>query len=310
MSVLALSGALEAGLLYSLVALGVYLSFRVLNFPDLTVDGAFPLGGAVAATLIVAGWNPYLATALAALAGAVAGLVTAWLHVRLRIMALLAGILTMVALYSVNLRIMGRPNVSLYGATTIFSPLDALGPSARWATPLACLAVALTCKLVVDWFLGTELGLAMRATGENPVMARAQGVRNGAMILLGMAIGDGFVGLAGALFAQNEGVADISMGIGTIVVGLAALILGETLLPVRSVAWATSACIAGSLIYRFAVALALDGGFIGMRAQDLNLATAVLVALAVVLSKMRLSRQARPRPMAGAAVSSKAVGSR
>jgi putative ABC transport system permease protein len=297
MSTFALIGAVQAGLLYSLVALGVYLSFRVLDFPDLTVDGSFPLGAAVAATLIVDGHPPSLATAAAVLAGAAAGLITAWLHVRLRIMPLLASILTMVALYSVNLRVMGRPNISLYGTATVFTPLEALALPTPWSTALVFLAVALAAKLAVDWFLATELGLALRATGENSVMARAQGVRNDAMILLGMAISNALVGLAGALFAQSEGVADVSLGIGTIVAGLAAVIVGETLLRARSVALATSACLAGSLVYRLAVALALNADFIGLKAQDLNLATAILVAVAVVLSRARAARTTRlPSP--------------
>jgi putative ABC transport system permease protein len=308
MSALALIGALQAGLLYSLVALAVYLSFRVLNFPDLTVDGSFPLGAAVAARLIADGHGPYLATAAAVLAGAGAGFVTGFLHVRLRVMTLLASILTMVALYSVNLRVMGRPNVSLYGRETVFTTLERLPLPAAWTSALVFLAVALCAKLFVDRFLASEIGLAMRATGENPVMARAQGVRNGAMILLGIAISNALVGLAGALFAQSEGVADVSLGIGTIVGGLAAVIIGETLISGRSVAIATLSCIAGSLVYRLAVALALNSDLVGLAAQDLNLATSVLVAAAVVLSKLRRGgRFVARRSPTGAAATGKPV---
>ncbi|MCP5367386.1 MAG: ABC transporter permease, partial [Hyphomicrobiales bacterium] len=168
MSLIAFLGAIETGLLFGLVALGVFLSFRILNFPDLTVDGSLPLGAAVAATLIVGGWDPYAATAAAMVAGALAGLVTAWLNVRLGILHLLASILTMIALYTVNLRVMGKPNQPLLGEQTVFTPLEELGLPYYVASLLLFLAVGLAAKLVLDWFLRTETGLAMRATGANP----------------------------------------------------------------------------------------------------------------------------------------------
>jgi len=274
------------------VALGVFLSFRVLQFPDLTVDGSFPLGAAVAATLIVSGWNPWLATASAVLAGAGAGLVTAWLNVRLRILHLLASILTMIALYSVNLRIMGRPNVALLMEDTVFTPLEVLGLPRYVLLPPVLLLVALTLKWLLDRFLSSEIGLGMRATGINPRMARAMGVRTGTMILLGMAISNGFVALAGALFAQSQGSADVTMGVGVIVVGLAAVIGGEALVRPRTVFLATLGCLVGSVLYRLAVALALNADFIGLKAQDLNLVTAVLVVLAILLPGVRGSARA------------------
>lgn len=287
MSMLALSGAIEAGLLFSLVALGVYISFRVLNFPDLTVDGSFPLGAAATAVAIVSGVNPLLATLSGTGAGACAGFVSAYLNVRLRILNLLAGILTMVALYSINLRVMGRPNISLYGEETIFTPFEWLLGLGIWTNAVVLLAIAIAMKFAVDWFLATEIGLALRASGENPVMARAQSVDNDRMTLVGLTISNGLVGLAGSLFAQSQGVADVSMGIGTIVTGLAALIIGETLLGSLKVGWATLGCLAGALLYRFFIALALSAGFLGIQAQDLNLVTAVVVAVAVVLSRAR-----------------------
>lgn len=303
MTTFALIGALEAGLLFGLVALGVYLSFRVLNYPDLTVDGSFPLGAAVTAAFIVAGADPVPATLAGAAAGALAGLATAWLHVGLRIMNLLAGILTMVALYSINLRVMGRPNLSLYGEGTVFSPLEASGVPAPWAGPLLILAVVIACKLAVDWFLSTEIGLALRASGENPVMARAHGVSNGRAVVIGMAVSNGLVGLAGALFAQSHGVADISMGTGTIVTGLAALIIGETALRTNTVARATLACLAGAILYRFVIAGALNADLFGLEAQDLNLVTAIVVAVAVVASRARTNgRWRRLRPSASVGV--------
>ncbi|MDX9862734.1 MAG: ABC transporter permease [Rhodospirillales bacterium] len=288
MSLIALLGTIETGLIFGLVALGVYLSFRILQFPDLTVDGSFPLGAAVSAVLIVgAGINPFLATGIACVAGAAAGLMTAWLNVRLKILHLLASILTMIALYSINLRIMGRPNIALLGETTVFTPLDALGVSTYMAVPAALFVLVVLAKLAMDWFLGSEIGLAMRATGSNPRMARAQGIPTDFYTLLGMAISNALVALAGALFAQSQGAADVTMGVGVIVVGLAAVIGGEAVILPRTIFLATLACVTGSLLYRLAVALALNAEFIGLKAQDLNLITALLVAAAMVLPSVR-----------------------
>lgn len=287
MSGIALLGAIEIGLVFGLVALGVYLSFRVLQFPDLTVDGSFPLGAAVAATLIVHRVDPWLATAAAALAGALAGLTTAWLNLHLRILNLLASILTMIALYSINLRIMGRPNVALLGEETVLSALQDRAIPAYVLTPLAFAVAVFAIKWLLDRFLASELGLALRATGANPRMARAQGIQTEQAILSGMALSNALVALAGALFAQSQGSADVTMGVGVIVVGLAAVIGGEALLNPRTVIWATTACILGSLLYRLIVALALNADFLGLQAQDLNLITAALVAAALVLPRLR-----------------------
>lgn len=287
MSLFALLGALEIGLIFSLVALGVFISFRLLRFPDLTVDGSFPLGGAVAATLVSSGWDPFLATVVATFAGALAGLVTGWLNVRLRIMDLLASILMMIALYSVNLRIMGRPNVPLITEPTIFSILQPEWLSDYVARPLILVVVVVLAKFLLDWYFATQSGLAMRATGSNPRMARAQGVNTGGMVLAGMALSNALVGLAGALFAQTQGGADISMGIGTIVIGLAAVIVGESILPSRRLVLATLAVIIGAIVYRFFIALALNSDFIGLQAQDLNLVTAVLVTIALVIPMLK-----------------------
>lgn len=291
MNTFAISGAVESGLLFSLVALGVYLSFRVLNFPDLTVDGSFPLGAAATAVTIVHGVNPFLATLIGAAAGASAGFVSAYLNVRFKILNLLAGILTMVALYSINLRVMGKPNISLYNQTTIFTPFQDFLDLGLWTNSVVLLVVALMMKFVLDWFLATELGLALRASGENPIMARAQSIDNNKMTLIGLTISNGFVGLAGSLFAQSQGIADVSMGIGTIVTGLAALIIGETLVGPVKVVWATLGCLFGAVLYRFFIAVALSAGFLGIEAQDLNLVTAIVVAAAVVLSQARRKRQ-------------------
>ncbi|GAA5234826.1 ABC transporter permease [Verticiella sediminum] len=287
MSLFSLLGALEIGLIFGLVALGVLISFRVLRFPDLTVDGSFPLGGAVAATMISAGFDPFLSTGAAIAAGACAGLLTGWLNVKLKIMDLLASILMMIALYSVNLRIMGRPNVPLIMEPTVFSlTLPGWLPD-YMERPLLVLVVVIVAKLLLDWFFATRQGLAMRATGSNPRMARAQGVATGRSVLGGMALSNALVALAGALFAQTQGGADISMGIGTIVIGLAAVIVGESIMPARRFFFITLAVIVGALVYRLFIALALNSNFIGLQAQDLNLVTAVLVTIALVIPMLK-----------------------
>jgi len=287
MTTFALLGAIEIGLVFSLVALGVFLSFRVLSFPDLTVDGSFPLGAAVSATLIVAGVNPWLATAVAIAAGAAAGLVTAFLNVRLRILNLLASILTMIALYSINLRIMGKPNVALLQQDTVLTPFYDLGLTQAEVKPIF-MAVLLIVVIALLWrFLVSDFGLAMRATGANARMARAQGIATSEQIYVGMALSNGLVALAGAMFAQTNGFADVTSGVGTIVVGLAAVILGETLFRSRSMLIVLAACMIGSIVYRVALALALNTPALGLEASDLQLVTAVLVILALILPGAR-----------------------
>lgn len=293
MSLFSLLGAIEIGLIFALVALGVYISFRLLRFPDLTVDGSFPLGGAVCAVMIVAGFNPWIATLGATLAGAAAGLVTGWLNVKLKIMDLLASILMMTALYSINLRVMNGPNVPLIAEPSLFTQLQPDSMADYVLRPLVLLVIVVLAKLLLDWFFATERGLAIRATGSNARMARAQGINTGAMVLLGMAISNALVGLAGALFVQTQGGADISMGIGTIVIGLAAVIVGESILPSRRIIWATLAVVLGAIVYRFFIAAALNSDFIGLKAQDLNLITAVLVTLALVLPQLKRKLNAR-----------------
>jgi len=295
MSIYALWGALEIGLIFALVALGVLISFRMLRFPDLTVDGSFPLGGAVAATLIAMRVDPFSATIAATLAGALAGMATGWLNVKLKIMDLLASILMMIALYSINLRIMGKPNVPLIMEPTVFTVLQPDAMPDHVARALILLAVVLLAKLLMDWFFTTQTGLAIRATGANPGMVRAQGVATHRMILLGMAISNALVALGGALFVQSQGGADISMGIGTIVIGLAAVIIGENILPSQRLFSLTLAVVAGAVLYRFFIALALNADFIGLKAQDLNLVTALLVTIALVLPlvKQRLRGKRR-----------------
>ncbi|MFS8640904.1 MAG: ABC transporter permease [Symbiobacteriaceae bacterium] len=221
MSWYALSGSLEQGLAYGVLALGVYLTFRVLQFADLTVDGTFPLGAAVAAVLIVGGASPFTAVAAAFVAGMVGGAVTGIMHTKMRIAGLLASILTMTALYSVNLRIMGRPNVPLLRQPTVFTLLSDWGFDHPLQALIVFGALALALKAAIDWFLSTQIGLAIRATGDNPDMIRSLGVNTDTMIIMGLAFSNGLVALAGAMIAQYQGYADVGMGLGTIITGLA-----------------------------------------------------------------------------------------
>ena len=287
MSTIAALGALESGLVFALVAFGVFLSFRILEFPDLTVDGSFPLGAAVTAVLIVAGVNPWLATFAAFFAGMLAGIVTAYMNTKLGILNLLASILTMIALYSINLRIMGKPNIALLGENTVLSPTDNWSIPYYAATPIVFSIFVLIVFFLLLKFLNSRSGLAMRATGANDRMARSQSINTDQMIILGMAVSNGLVGLAGSLFAQSQGSADITMGVGVIVIGLASVIGGEAIINPKTMLLALLACIVGSIMYRFAIALALNADFIGLKAQDLNLITAVLVAFAIIAPKLK-----------------------
>ena len=287
MSLIAFWGAVELGLVYAFVAVGVFLAFRVLDFPDLTVDGSFPLGAAVTAVLIIAGVNPWLAACVAMVAGAAAGIVTAMLNVRFKILNLLASILTMIALFSVNLRVMGKPNVALINADTMLSPFYGLGLRDFYVRPLFIGVLVVIAVIVVWRFLESDAGLAMRATGANARMARAQGVDTNRQIYLGMAISNALVAFGGALFAQTNGFADVTSGVGTIVVGLAAVIIGETLLGARGILIALIGCVLGSILYRIAIQLALSSDVLGLQASDLNFVTALLVTVALVLPRLR-----------------------
>ncbi len=300
MSAFAFFGALEIGLIYGLVALGVYLTFRVLDFPDLSVDGSFPMGAAVAATAIVAGINPWIATGLAILAGAATGWVTAFLTVRCGILHLLASILTMIAAFSINIRIMGRPNMALIGEDTILTPFEALGDS-MYVRPLVVAILVVLSAVFIVRLLNSDFGLGLRATGVNARMVAAQGASTGFYTYFCLAISNGFVGFAGALFAQTNSFADVTSGVGTIVVGLAAVILGQTLIPGKRIWVAVVAVIVGSVLYRLAVAFALSSGMFGLQASDLNLVTAVLVALALVAPKLKKNLNAKKKTKAAQA---------
>ena len=280
MSLTAFYGAVILGLIYGLMVLGVFLTFRILNFPDLTVDGSIILGAAVAASLIISGVNPFVATLAAPFAGALAGIVTGTLHTKFSIPPLLAGILSMIGLHSINLRVMGgSPNLPLLRQPVIFECLGGLGFSLRNSEFVISVCVALFFVLILYCFLITETGQALRATGDNEIMMRSLGVNTGRMKIMGLGISNALVALSGALLAQYQGFADISMGIGTIVAGLASVIVGEVLLgSARIIVWIFAALL-GSVLYRLIIALVLRLGF---QPTDLKLFTAVIVTIALI----------------------------
>ena len=278
------------GLLWALLALGVFITFRILDVADLTVEGSFPMGAAISAVLITMGVNPWITVLVAGVGGMIAGAVTGWIHTKLKIPALLAGILTMIALYSVNLHIMGKANISLLRMDTVYSAIHSMGISNAVALTIIGVVVTIVVGLFLFWFFGTELGTSVRATGVNPQMIRAQGVNTDSMIVLGLLLSNGFVAVSGALIAQSQGFADIGMGVGTIVIGLASVIIGEVLFASSSVVrqlfgnssfvLSLVAVVFGSIVYRIVIATVL---YLGMPPNDLKLFTAILVALALSL---------------------------
>ncbi|MGD8189619.1 ABC transporter permease [Brevibacillus ginsengisoli] len=298
---LALNGAVEQGLLFAIMALGVYLTFRILNFPDLTVDGSFALGGAIGAKLIIAGYNPLIATVIAMLAGALAGAITGILTTKGKINGLLAGILTMIALYSVNLRIMDRANLPLLREDTLYTyaqnlhipdlripelhilGLDVGGITILTGVALIFLVFVAIVKGLIDWFMHTQIGLGLRATGDNPAMIRSFGINTDSTTIIGLSLSNALVALSGALIAQYQGFADVGMGIGMIVIGLASVIVGEVIFGHQSLFRATLAVILGSVVYRLVIALALRAG---LSPSDMKLITAVLVIFALTLPNM------------------------
>lgn len=272
------------GLLWALMALGVYITFRVLDIADLSVEGTFPLGAAVASTVLASGYGIGTAFIFAAVAGALAGVITALLTTKLKIPALLAGILTMIGLYSINLHVMGKANVSLLRVDTVFSFVRDWGLTDAQATFIVGLVAVILVGCAIYWFFGTELGTSIRATGFNPQMARAQGINTDTMVILGLLISNLLVALSGALVAQSNGFADVGMGTGTIVIGLASVIIGEVLFGTRSFKNSLIAVILGSIVYRLVIAVVLQ---LGMPPNDLKLFTAVLVAVALSMPMLK-----------------------
>jgi putative ABC transport system permease protein len=277
---LAMQGAISQGVLWGIMTIGVYLTFKVLNYADLSVDGSFALGGSVSAVLIVMGMNPFLTLPFAMLAGMGAGMVTGFLHTKLKIPAILAGILTMLALYSVNVRVMGKANTPLLGEDTVVTLIANVLPFSKSViTMIIGIVIALLVIIILYWFFGTELGSVIRATGNNEYMVRALGANTDWMKIIGLFISNGLVALSGALVAQSQGYADVGMGIGTIVIGLASVIIGEVIFGERfNFAYKLMAVLVGSVVYRVIIAVVLQ---LGLKSTDLKLFTAVMVALAL-----------------------------
>lgn len=276
--------AVELGIIYGVMALGVFLTFRVLNFADLTVDGSFTTGAATAAVAILAGWNPFLAIGAGFAAGFAAGLVTGLLHTKGHIDGLLAGILTQIGLWSVNLRIMGSANVPLLRADTAFTPLREAGLLGSWASVAILAAVVAAVTVLVIWFLTTDFGLAVRATGDNDPMIRSLGVSTDRTKMFTLAMSNGLVGACGAVVAQFQGFADISMGIGLILVGLASVIMGQAVFGQRLLWLSVVAVVFGAVLYRLIIFAALE---LGLNPNDMKFITAALVVVALLLPRWR-----------------------
>jgi len=304
-------GAIATGLSLALVGVGTYITFRILDFPDLTIDGTYPLGAGIAAVMIINGYSPWLTLPLALLMGGLFGGITALIATKFKIHSLLASIIVATALLSINLRIMGRSNIPLLNDETLFSPYaagfrdlliarfgeDAARHSNNLLTILIVGTIVILCKLIFDWFTHTEIGMAMRATGDNSKMIRALGRNPDHFLILGVAISNALVGLAGAIMAQFQGFADVNMGLGLIIAGLAAVIVGETIIRPASIRSATLSAIIGMIVYRISIAAALslkfplpNGEFLRIEATDVKLATALLVLTILWLTNFRKKR--------------------
>ncbi|MBS5065081.1 MAG: ABC transporter permease [Hungatella hathewayi] len=284
-----LIGILEEGLVYAIMALGVYITYKILDFPDLSVDGTFPMGAALTASAIIAGMNPVLTLILAFAAGALAGCVTGLIHVKFKVRDLLSGIIVMTALYSINLRIAGgRANVPLFSQETIFENafLENLVPEALapYTVLVILLVIVIVCKVLLDLYLKTRSGYLLRAVGDNDVLVTSLAKDKGMVKIVGLAIANGFAALAGAVYCQQKGFFEISVGTGTIVIGLANVIIGTQLFKRIGFVKSTTAVIVGSIVYKACVSFAIS---CGMEANDLKLVTAVLFLIILVLSNDR-----------------------
>lgn len=278
-------GVIEEGLIYAIMALGVYITYKILDFPDLSVDGTFPMGAAVTAMLILKGVHPAVTLVLAFLAGAAAGCVTGFIHVKLKVRDLLSGIIVMTALYSLNLRIAGKANVPIFSKETIFenSFLEQAVPEALtpYLVAIILFVIVLVCKILLDLYLKTRSGYLLRAVGDNDVLVTSLAKDKGAVKIIGLAIANGFAALAGSVYCQQKGFFEVSMGTGTIVIGLASVIIGIKLVKGLGFVKTTTAVILGSLAYKACVAAAIA---LGMAPSDLKLITAVLFLVILVLS--------------------------
>lgn len=289
MTIYAAIGAVEQGFVYGIMVIGVYLTFRILDFPDLTVDGSLPLGASISAVAITNGMNPFLSLVFAAAGGFLAGVVTAVLNTKFKILHLLASILTMIALYSINIRIMSGPNIALLGSDTVFDAIIGLGVPGQYAGVIIFGCFASMSALAIIWFLSTEFGQTVLATGDNPQMITSLGVNTHTVIIISVGLSNGLVALSGALVAQNQGAADVGMGIGTIIAGLASVIIGETVFGCNTIARAFIAAVLGSILYRLAIAVALgvNIGSFSFSPSDLNLITALLVIAALITPNIK-----------------------
>lgn len=282
-----MQGGATLGIIWAIMALGLYLTYRVLNYADLTVDGSLTLGGAISAVYVASGVQPIVAILLATIGGMIAGAVTGLLHTKFKIPDLLAGILTQFGLYSINLRIMGKANFGLLNETTLFSQIKEMGMPSKWAGLAVGLVFVIILIVIIYCFFGTEIGCALRATGNNPDMVKAMGANTKVYIVLGLVVGNGLVAMSGALLAQYQGYADINMGVGTIVIGLAAIMIGEVLFSKRTYIHRLAGVVIGSIVYRIIIAFVLrislsSNSVIKITADDMKLITAIIVVIALV----------------------------
>lgn len=281
-------GVLEEGFAYAIMALGVYITYKILDFPDLSVDGTFPLGGAVAVILIIAGVNPVLTLLISFLAGALAGTITGLIHVKFRVRDLFSGIIMMTALYSINLRIAGSPNVPIFSKETIFENgfLEKFIPEnfIPYTTVTILFIIVLIMKLILDFYLNTKSGYLLRAVGDNSTLVTSLAIDKGKVKIIGLALANGLVALAGAIYCQKSGYFEISMGTGTMTIGLASVIIGTNLFRKASFIKSTTAVIIGSLLYKLCVSIAIS---FGLENSDLRLITAILFLGILVVSSDR-----------------------
>lgn len=295
--VILFQSALSQGLLWSLLAIGVFLTYRILDIADLTAEGTFPLGAGIAALAITKGVSPYLACLLAFLGGVLAGLVTGLFHTKLKIPALLAGIITMTGLYSITNRVMGAPNLSLLGSKTVYSFFENLGLTKTHAAIIVGVLFALLVILVLHFFFKTEIGLAIRATGDNDAMSEANGINTDNMKLIGYMLSNGCIALSGALLAQNNGYADLNSGVGTIVIGLAAIIIAEVLFRNKPLLWRMLTIVLGAVIYRFILAIVFE---FDVQPSDIKLFSALILVVCLSLPQIRTSFGQRKAAKGGA----------
>ena len=275
-----LQATIEQSLIFSIMVLGVYISFRILNFPDMTVDGTFPLGAAISAKLLTLGVNPYLTLLVALIAGAAAGAITGLIHVKLKVKDLLAGILVMTALYSVNLRVMGKSNIPLFEEDNIFNT--------EYSMMITIVVLILISKFLLDYLLKTKFGFALKALGDNENLIVSLGLNEEKYKIYGLMIANAFVAFSGAVLAQYQGFADVGMGTGIIVIGLASIIIGDTLFGKRRRLAGTTIVIIGSILYRGVIAVTLS---MGMDASDLKLITSVIVIVILWIQKQKDKRR-------------------